>query len=82
MPVEKVPAFAIEDKFVDALISKPSNFVFIELSLLTIICRYNDVPPMETLIKMLGFDKVQLEKALYRLIEIGFLKKCEYTISN
>lgn len=82
MPVEKVPAFGIKDKYVDALLSKPPGNLLVELSLLTIISRLNEVLPLDQLVKLLGVPEVQIEVGLYKLIEIGFLKKCDFTISN
>jgi len=75
MPVERTPCVGIEDKYVDALIQKQSSTLFVDLALLLIISRYECVPSVPELSKLLSFDEIVIEVSLINLHEIGFLIK-------
>ncbi len=76
MPIlkkERIPAFAIEDKYVDALIEKGFASLSLDLALLVIITRFEKLPKLSELSQMLHRPEIEIECSLSNLSEIGFL---------
>ncbi len=70
---ERVPCCALEDTHIDALIERNCSSLSLDLALLVIITRFEKIPTLSELSKMLHREEIDVECSLITLSEIGFL---------
>lgn len=70
---ERMPVCSIQDKYIDALIEINSPSICLDLALLTLITRFEGVPPLSEFSKIFHLEEIEIECSLRNLAQIGFL---------
>lgn len=70
---DRMPCCAIEDKYIDALLEKNCPTLSLDLAVLLLITRFEKIPKISELSKILHRTEIEIECSFINLSKIGFL---------